>query len=74
MYIFLLKSIYVYIILISMIFGLWVVFYMNYYIKKPFESIENIKNIKYEINNVNRFLTCIVKPNNEGLWKWNLYG
>ena len=50
-----------------MIFGLWVVFYMNYYIKKPFESIENIKNIKYEINNVNRFLTCIVKPNNEGL-------
>ena len=49
-----------------MIFGLWVVFYMNYYIKKPFESIENIKNIKYEISNVNRFLTCIVKPNNEG--------
>ncbi len=49
-----------------MIFGLWVVFYMKYYIKKPFESIENIKNIKYEISNVNRFLTCIVKPNNKG--------
>jgi glutamate racemase len=27
---------------------------------------ENIKNIKYEISNVNRFLTCIVKPNNKG--------